>query len=57
MGKTGYQGAEDDRITSYNKESDYPVRSDEHLDVFTLSKLPYFGPLTAKTAISDLGKK
>ncbi|MDC0003786.1 alpha/beta hydrolase [Porticoccaceae bacterium] len=53
MGATGYQGGEDTRITNFNKEVNYPVHSSEHSDVFTLSKLPYFGPLITKTAIGD----
>ena len=56
MGATGYQGVEDCRIVNYNKETDYPVRSDEHSDVFDLSELPFFGPLIAENAVVGLKK-
>ena len=53
MGATGYQGVEDSRITNFNKQENYRVQSSEHSDVFTLSKLPYFGPVIADSAISQ----
>ena len=51
MGATGYQGVEDSRITNFNKQENYRVQSSEHSDVFTISKLPYFGPVIAGSAI------
>ena len=55
MGATGYQGVEDSRITNFNKQENYRVQSSEHSDVFTLSKLPFFGSLIARAA-SDILK-
>lgn len=43
MGAYGYVGP-DTRIRNFNKESDYPVSSEGHSDVWQLDKLAYFGP-------------
>ena len=50
MGATGYVG-DDERITSYNKEKDYTVSSNEHSDVFKADKLTFFGPVIAEKAL------
>ena len=51
MGSVGYKGP-DERVTSFNKQDDYPVSSREHSDVFTAEKITYFGPLIAETSLN-----
>lgn len=43
MGATGYIG-NSPKVYNINKEKNYPVRSKEHSDVFSVEKLPYFAP-------------
>lgn len=42
---------QDKRVKQFNKETDYPVSSSSHSDVFSTEKLSFFGPLISKTAI------
>lgn len=49
MGAVGYKG-NDRRFINYNKQSDFPVHSFTHLDMFAFKeKLHFFGPLIAQT--------
>lgn len=55
MGRKGYVGDYDPRIASYNKETDFSVRSDAHSDVFTEPALSFFAPLIVRTLQARLG--
>jgi hypothetical protein len=55
MGRTGYRGVVDTRITNYNKENDFKFSSKAHSDMFSLELLPFFAPLVTATALGDDG--
>lgn len=55
MGAVGAtNGKPDSRIVNYNKETDYPVSSNEHSDVFRTEKLSFFGPLIVNTTLQRI---
>lgn len=52
MGAEGYQGPPDPRVTNFDKERGYPVKSEGHSDVFSYDKRAAFGPLIVDAAIA-----
>ena len=55
MGATGYKGT-DPRFINYNKEDDFDVSSQSHLDIFFVKeKLDFFGPLIVKAVVENAG--
>ena len=54
MGRIGYHGKQAHRVCSINKEDLFEVSSRTHSDVFSKRKLPFFGPLIVKNALSSL---
>lgn len=53
MGRVGYVGPRDARVRSFDKETSFKVSSSEHSDVFSIEKLPYFGPLIVERALEN----
>lgn len=54
MGADGYQGPIDSRVTNFNKERGFPIKSDGHSDVFSYEKRALFGPLIVDAALSAI---
>ena len=54
MGCKGYGWEYEKRVNSINKETAFAVSSSSHSDVFSDKKLPFFGPLIVKNAITRL---
>jgi hypothetical protein len=55
MGATGYKGT-DPRFINYNKEDDFDVSSQSHLDIFFVKeKLDFFGPLIVNAVVENAG--
>lgn len=54
MGADGYRGYYDPRITNHNKQTDYPLSSRTHSDVFSPALLPTFAPLIIESLLNAL---
>jgi pimeloyl-ACP methyl ester carboxylesterase len=52
MGAVGYRGPFDPRVTNYDKEFGYPVKSGSHSDIFLPGKIEFFAPLIVKALIA-----
>lgn len=53
MGAKGYKG-KDDRVQQYNKQTQFPVKSSEHSDVFRVEQLTYFGPMMISKILAGM---
>lgn len=54
MGATGYTGPARDGIRNFNKETDFPLPSREHSDLFQVELLPLFGPVLTAKALENV---